>query len=793
MRILLLTTIIGVSGGVHGQDALADFWQRGRVRELKMSGLPQPPAEWAQYGVNCALGVRPAEAHACGMKARAWFTMNLISPKRFDNDLDRVKAMAAVRADGTYLRPYDPLFPTVAENWSACVNNPLWREYAAGVFRKMAEDDYDGCHIDFSSHYEPCFCPHCEAGWVAYAKEHGLTETKLRDLPANMQYQMQLREFRIRCVMDFLGMCRDEARRIKPGFGTDGTWHQHSGSTYQWAYGDHFDMMCIEGTTWGPFPPESQQILWLKLAFALSRQKVAMSVTYHLINEGGERHHGRMAGDRARLALCEIMSQGAVSWLGLGGPKTGNLLREHVPMVQEVYTTWRELEPALTTRKDIGEVGIVFSPRSYLVGGAIRKQYYAVGQALMRSHIPFVVHSDVGLTAAALAQCPATILLDAGALTAEATAALEAYVQTGGKLLVLGAEPAYAEDWRPLATVPELLRKPPGGKQVVARDYQGHPVWYVPGDTVAAARLGAAQSVVLDQQEAAPLAVEGESKALDVSGQPGSGYSIYVDLTYQDGSNLWGQVATFPTGTHGWESSRYIIRPAKPVKSANVHVLLRGHAGTAWFRQVRSGPWDAAAEKITANLLGDGLNPAGDKAYVAGPGQAAAKGVWGPYAQGFEVEEIAGEGPTIKLVAGSEVLGVPAMHIPDPTAVQGALNLIQPILPATSMLRVEGENADCVFADLGLCAGGALLQLLNYRAELHPELPELEQQQRERTIPVRNLRVTFTPPSGQRIAGLSLKVPGAEEVALPVRNGSFVVPGLGQYAAVLVKLEPDAN
>jgi hypothetical protein len=60
---------------------------------------------------------------------------------------------------------------------------------------------------------------------------------------------MHMREFRIRCVMDFLGMCREEARKIKPGFCTDGTWHQDSGSTYQWAYGNHFDMMCIEGTT----------------------------------------------------------------------------------------------------------------------------------------------------------------------------------------------------------------------------------------------------------------------------------------------------------------------------------------------------------------------------------------------------------------------------------------------------------------------------------------------------------------------------------------------------------------
>ena len=87
-------------------------------------------------------------------------------------------------------------------------------------------------------------------------------------------------------------------------------------------------MMCIEGTTWGPFPPQSQQILWLKLAHALTDREVAMSVTYHLLSdESGARHHGRTSTARTRVALCEIMSQGAVSWLGLGGPGTGNLLR----------------------------------------------------------------------------------------------------------------------------------------------------------------------------------------------------------------------------------------------------------------------------------------------------------------------------------------------------------------------------------------------------------------------------------------------------------------------------------
>jgi hypothetical protein len=44
--------------GLQAEENLADFWQRGRVRELLVSGidgvsLPQ----WRDAGVNCVMGV----------------------------------------------------------------------------------------------------------------------------------------------------------------------------------------------------------------------------------------------------------------------------------------------------------------------------------------------------------------------------------------------------------------------------------------------------------------------------------------------------------------------------------------------------------------------------------------------------------------------------------------------------------------------------------------------------------------------------------------------------------------
>src|SRR5262249_15629375 len=65
--------------------------------------------------------------------------------------------------------------------------------------------------------------------------------------------------------------------------------------------------------------------------------------------------------------------------------------------------------------------------------------------------------------------------------------------------------------------------------------------------------FGASQSLVLNRTVAIPLVVRGWSKASAVSGAADSNYSLYVDLTYVDGTPLWGQSASFRPGTHDWQ------------------------------------------------------------------------------------------------------------------------------------------------------------------------------------------------------------------------------------------------
>lgn len=97
------------------------------------------------------------------------------------------------------------------------------------------------------------------------------------------------------------------------------------------------------------------------------------------------------------------------------------------------------------------------------------------------------------------------------------------------------------------------------------------------------ARNGARQVLQLDQTTPVPILVRGWSRARNVGGTKTSGYSVYVDLIYGDGTPLWAQTGNFSTGTHGWQMQEVRITPVKPVKTITVYALFRGLSGEVWF------------------------------------------------------------------------------------------------------------------------------------------------------------------------------------------------------------------
>ena len=84
------------------------------------------------------------------------------------------------------------------------------------------------------------------------------------------------------------------------------------------------------------------------------------------------------------------------------------------------------------------------------------------------------------------------------------------------------------------------------------------------------------QTVKLNQTRPEPIVAVCESKAEGVSGAADSDYSLYLDLVYADNTPLWGQVASFSTGTHDWQRRQVVVLPEKPVKQVSFYMLLRG-------------------------------------------------------------------------------------------------------------------------------------------------------------------------------------------------------------------------
>ena len=137
----------------------------------------------------------------------------------------------------------------------------------------------------------------------------------------------------------------------------------------------------------------------------------------------------------------------------------------------------------------------------------------------------------------------------------------------------------------------------------------------------ARARRGIIQRVVLNQQRAQPIVASAWSKAAGVTGTIDSDYALYLDLEFNDGTELWGQVAGFRTGTHDWQREEVILFPEKPIKSVDFNLLLRGHAGRAWFREPVLRPLSAQPSSV----LFDGV-PVVSR---------------GPAAEGFQARDVA--------------------------------------------------------------------------------------------------------------------------------------------------------
>ena len=115
---------------------------------------------------------------------------------------------------------------------------------------------------------------------------------------------------------------------------------------------------------------------------------------------------------------------------------------------------------------------------------------------------------------------------------------------------------------------------------------------------------GIYQSVTLEQTEPRPIYFGGWSRSDGVTGEQNADYSIYIDITYQDDTNLFCQTVEFGVGTHDWTWGESVVVPQKPIRSLSYYMLLRRtHTGSVWFddltlNEVQTGVYNFDGELV---------------------------------------------------------------------------------------------------------------------------------------------------------------------------------------------------
>lgn len=226
---------------------------------------------------------------------------------------------------------------------------------------------------------------------------------------------------------------------------------------------------------------------------------------------------------------------------------------------------------------------------------------------------------------------------------------------------------------------------------------------------------GGQSKVTLNQKEAQPVEVTGWSKADKVGGVRDNDYALYVDLTYTDGTTLWGSVQSFRVGTHDWERRHLLIVPTKPIATMLVYALFRKHSGTAWFDDFtvhqldgpgifdsqsllplpkRESGGSVARHVSTADGLTLGFNGQSDIVTV----KAGAQEITSSGQGGFYLRDVGADGP-VQLLRGS-----PASYKNNGMIFRTALpdsnvKFFAQIVPEGDSLAIDGELTDTSMKD----------------------------------------------------------------------------------------------
>lgn len=108
-------------------------------------------------------------------------------------------------------------------------------------------------------------------------------------------------------------------------------------------------------------------------------------------------------------------------------------------------------------------------------------------------------------------------------------------------------------------------------------------------NTDAKAAAGVHCDVNINQTAPAKIVLSGESKCIEslTKGKNSHDYSLYVDLTFQDGTKKYGFITPFSTADKEWQKKSVVINQEKPVRQVRIYVLYRFQTGKVQFRNLK--------------------------------------------------------------------------------------------------------------------------------------------------------------------------------------------------------------
>ena len=66
--------------------------------------------------------------------------------------------------------------------------------------------------------------------------------------------------------------------------------------------------------------------------------------------------------------------------------------------------------------------------------------------------------------------------------------------------------------------------------------------------------------------------------------------ALYLDVIYDDGTPLWGQLVGFPKGQYDFRCGEFNFQPEKPIREIRAYLLIRKAEGVVWFKDIFIGP-----------------------------------------------------------------------------------------------------------------------------------------------------------------------------------------------------------